>query len=219
VSAGQLASLLSDLEVKVSNFENQLRYLEGQKEAVESQIQDNKKKTRQLKKDNDTYLKTVSLLQLVSEKTRAQSIGRIEVIATKALQEIYGNENLKFKIEFKSGKKGSTVDFLLWDDELQNFVSLTKAEAGATRNIVSTILRLLVTDLYHPKITGPIILDETGVHISPEYQSRFGRFLQQYSKLIERQIILVSHQDRVKEYADKRIRLTRQTITSKVTNE
>ncbi len=207
---------LKEYRDKVAFAERKLQQLIGQKVVLKSQYDANCKTIKESEKKNSVFLKTSALLQQVSNKTREQSITKIEEIVTQAIQEVYGDKDIKFKIIFENKRNAVAVEFKLWDEKLQNHVNLIRAEAGGIKNIISTILRLVVIDLYHPRITGPVVLDEIGVHISQEYQERFGKFLEQYSFLTGRQIILVSHIDKVKKHANRTIRLKRINTDSEI---
>lgn len=207
---------LEEFERKVTIAESKLRNLEGQCEVLNKQYKENLSAIGEAEKKSDIFSKASTLLQLVSEKTREQSIGKIESIITQAIQEVYGDKALKFKIVFENKRGAVSVEFKLWDANLNQFLNLVRCEAGGIKNIVAAILRLVVIDLYNPKIEGPVVLDEIGVHISQEHRARFGKFLQQYSQLTGRQIILVSHLEKVNEYADKKIRLKRANTDSEV---
>lgn len=200
---------LAQFEKQLLVAESKIRYLEGQKETLDKQYEENLEKIAAAEAASDTFLKASVLLQLVSEKTRERSIGKIESIVTQAIQEVYGDTALRFKIEFENKRGAVSVEFKLWDDNLQNYLNILRSEAGGIKNIIAAILRLVVIDLYHPRIEGPVVLDEIGVHISQEHRARFGKFLKQYSQLTGRQIILVSHLEKVNEFADRKIRLRR----------
>lgn len=210
---------LEEFEKKIAIAESRLRNLEGQKEAISKQYADNTAAILAAESLNDVFLKAGTLLQLVSEKTRERSIDKVESIITQAIQEVYGDKALKFKIAFENKRGAVSVEFKLWDDNLKQFLNIVRCEAGGIKNIIAAILRLVVIDLYSPKIDGPVVLDEIGVHISQEHRARFGKFLQQYSRLTGRQIILVSHLEKVNEFADKKIRLRRTGLDSEVTYE
>jgi len=207
----------------VRSFENRiiaadrkLQYMEGQYFSIKTQLETNTKTVEDSEEKNNIFLKAATLLQKVSEKTREHSIVKIENIVTQAIQEVYGNISLQFKIVFENKRNGVSVEFKLWDCDLNNYLNLVRSEAGGIKNIIATILRLVVIDLCHPRIEGPVVLDEIGVHISEEYQERFGKFLKQYSEMTGRQIILVSHLDKVKEHANQKIRVTRSGLTSSI---
>lgn len=210
---------LDKFEKLLTIAESKLRFLEGQKEVLNEQYDGNLVKIAAAETASDTFLKASVLLQLVSEKTRERSIGKIESIVTQAIQEVYGDKALRFKIEFENKRGAVSVEFKLWDDNLQKYLNIIRSEAGGIKNIIAAILRLVVIDLYYPKIEGPVVLDEIGVHISQEHRARFGKFLKQYSHLTGRQIILVSHLEKVNEFADKKIRLRRVGTACEVSYE
>ena len=189
--------------------ESRLQYFQGQREILRNQYEDNLQTIVAAEGKIDIFVKASTLLQLVSEKTREKSITKIELIITQAIQEIFGDKALSFKIVFENKRNAVTVEFKLWDENLKQSLNIIRSEAGGIKNIIAAVLRLVVIDLYHPKIEGPVILDEIGVHISQEHRANFGKFLQQYSEMTGRQIILVSHLEKVKEYASKKIRLER----------
>ena len=214
-----MISSIRSFERSIAVAESKLHYLEGQKEALQSQYDTNLATIQEAVRSSDIFQKASTLLQLVSEKTREQSISKIESIVTQAIQEVYGDKALKFKVVFENKRNAVSVEFKLRDDILKQDLNIIRCEAGGIKNIIAAILRLVVIDLYHPKIEGPVILDEIGVHISQEHRARFGKFLQQYSELTGRQIILVSHLETVKEYADRKIKLKRVGTDVKVEYE
>lgn len=210
---------VDQFEKKLAVAESKLQYLKGQKETLQQQFNENTSIIESSETSMDTFTKASTLLQLVSEKTREKSVKKIESIITKAVREVYGDPNLAFKILFENKRGAVNVEFVLRDLLLKQDLNIVKCEAGGIKNIISCILRLVVIDLYHPKIEGPVILDEIGVHISQEHRAKFGKFLQQYSELTKRQIILVSHLEKVKEYASRKIRIERNGTTSIVQDD
>lgn len=202
---------------KLASIEQRLQYLEGQKETLATQLAENNQRLKDIITEEDTFLKASSLLQSVSEKTRDLSVNKIESIITSALQEIMDNTHLQFVISFENKRNAVAVEFKIRDTQLGTDLDIVHSEAGGIKNVVSTILRLIIIDLHHPKIEGPIVLDEVGANISVEYQERFGKFLKDYSKMMGRQIILVSHHTAVMGAADKEIRLQRENSSVKVT--
>jgi chromosome segregation ATPase len=201
---------------KLVSLEQRLQYLEGQKETLTTQLEENSLRLKEITSEEDTFLKASSLLQSVSEKTRELSITKIEGIVTSALQEILDNPSIQFVILFENKRNAVSVEFKIRDNLIGTDMDVINGEAGGLKNVISTILRLVIIDLHSPKIEGPIILDEVGANISIEYQPRFGKFLKDYSRMMGRQIILVSHSTSVMIEADKEIRLSQTNGVSKV---
>ena len=144
--------------------------------------------------DIDVYTKVVALLQNVSEHVRLGIVSKLENIVTEALQEIYPDKLLKFIISFDSSKSGVSVKFKVYDDINKQELNVLYAFGGGIKDIISTVLRVVVLELDGSSKNSSIILDETGKGISSEYQERFGKFLRVLSDRLNRQIILITHQ-------------------------
>src|ERR1035437_4215210 len=211
-----LTSKIIALNSKLVSAEAKLQYLEGQREALTVQLAENNLRLQSIIVEEDTFLKAGSLLQSVSEKTRDASIDKIQNIVTSALQEVLDNTHIEFVILFENKRNAVSVEFRIRDNLVGTDIDVINGEAGGLKNVISTILRLVIIDLHSPAITGPIVLDEVGANISVEYQPRFGKFVKDYSRMIGRQIILVSHSTSVMIEADKEIRLSQVGGVSKV---
>ena len=55
------------------------------------------------------------------------------------------------------------------------------------------------------KIKGPLILDEPGKNISARFIGAFGKFLTEVSNAFDRQIIMITHNGRLVEFANNTI--------------
>jgi DNA repair exonuclease SbcCD ATPase subunit len=108
-------------------------------------------------------------------------------------------------------KKVATDTNFFIEDKIAGEIDVLRGEAGGTKNIISIALRLLFSELYHPKIAGPIILDEAGGNISADHQASFGKFLKRFSNAVKRQIILVTHHAPVIEEADCKITVSKRS--------
>ena len=160
-----------------------------------------------LDKDIDTCEKVNNLLQLVLDNSQNQ-VGKIEKICSDALQSVLGDPSLKFKIKTEKKKVNIDTDFLIEDSKVGD-IDLMRGEAGGTKNTVSVALRLIFSELYNPRIEGPIILDEAGGNISADHQASFGKFLKTFSRAANRQTILITHHMPVIEEADCKISVSK----------
>mgnify|MGYP000706179771 CR=1 FL=1 len=140
-------------------------------------------------------VKSVLNQSIVLGNENAKSM--IEHFVTEGLQLVY-NDNLSFEI--KETSVGGRLGYLFRINKNGHSRSLM-CFGGGIRNIVSVILRFVMSKYVPFKI--PFILDEVGSNISKEYQSKFGYLLKVFSEKLNSQIILITHQARVAEFADK----------------
>jgi DNA repair exonuclease SbcCD ATPase subunit len=68
-------------------------------------------------------------------------------------------------------------------------------------------------------ISGTIILDEPTKHVSEEYTNRVAEFLHQTTKMLGRQIIMVTHNRSLSEISDKWYRMEINKGVSRITIE
>jgi len=204
VNESQINTVLSSVNVCLGSRDTLLK-LRNEEQA----------KIEQLNISLQLYIDTIKLLQLVSSQAQ-QQISKVEQICTSALQEVFDNSKLSFLIKAEPKRGGIETSFAINDDEVGE-LDLIWGEAGGTKNIVATCLRLIFTELCSPRVEGPIVLDEVGGNISAEFQENFGKFLRNFSESTRRQIILVSHhRDTVVRQAHNVISITKVGTKSNV---
>lgn len=186
----EIKSLKSKLRIKRDELNMKL----GKRNMLFTEIEKKKELLKTWDFDIDIYSKVVALLQNVSEHVRLSIVAKLENIITEALQEIYADKLLKFIISFDNKQGGVTVKFKVYDDTTKQELNVLYAFGGGIKDIISTVLRVVVLEMDSVSRNSPIILDETGKGISAEYQGRFGKFLRVLSDRLNRQIILITHQ-------------------------
>jgi len=204
-----LHPLMTTFEQKKEELERVMQLLNkltGSRRTLQSLIETEQRKVEEINSSLEKYQRTTQLLQLVAEKAQSQIV-KVEKICSDALRDILADPDLTFK--FKSEKKRHLIETKFFiEDKKVGETDLMHGEAGGVKNIIAIGLRLVFTELYSPKIEGPMILDETGGNISAEYQESFGKFLKRFSTLTGRQIILVSHHTPVIAEANKQINVS-----------
>jgi len=203
-----LKQQLSILSQNLGNFNipsiekeyDRLLKLKGQHELLIEQLNQLQSQFNNYVVKLELYEETVDFLTKVNEVLKTEMITYLEDLVTKALKEI---SPFEFKIEAVSSKSSFGYKFYLYDSTTNTYFDIIHSFGGGIKDLISTVLRIAVIIL--AKNNGPIILDETGKFISSSYQQLFGQFLAQLSKQLDRQIILVSHQENVISAANKTI--------------
>ena len=148
--------------------------------------------------------KSVNLLfEKASVIARKKIKDEIELLVTHGLQTIFEDPNITFRVEFVSRRNQIEADFYLeWvEQEKKIRGNIVDSFGGGFIDIISMILRLVVLELLG--ISGPLFLDEPGKMLSNTYIPNFGKFLVEMSKTFHRQIILITHNELLSEYAEK----------------
>jgi DNA repair exonuclease SbcCD ATPase subunit len=81
------------------------------------------------------------------------------------------------------------------------------SRGGGVVDIVSLALRIVILELYTPRIDGPLMLDEPTKQLSKEFSDRAAELLRAISERTGRQIILVTHDPVLAKEAEMRFQL------------
>lgn len=196
---------LKELDLKLNQLNNKILSDEGKIEILSEQLE----KTEKVLKDREDYsdiLTQVSLLfQKTSEFAREQSKRQIEDTVTKCLQFIFETD-IEFLIELSEARSVPVAEFFVQSNYPEGYSVKTKPEiarGGGVVDIISLALRIAFLQLNQPKLSGPLILDEPGKHVSNDYVFNLGEFLKKSSILFDRQIIMVTHNPYLSQICDK----------------
>ena len=182
--------LNKDLALLKEHFyreETKKNILEEKKKSLENSIEE-------FQKEIDTLEKLTILFQKTSRYARNQGKTQIESLTTRSLKYIF-KRDYDFQIEISEKRNASSAEFFVLE-ETENGLVKTKPEiskGGGIVDIVSLALRMAFLENYRPRVEGPLILDEPAKHVSEEYIFDIGDFLLQFSQQMNRQIIMITH--------------------------
>ncbi|CEP67852.1 P-loop containing nucleoside triphosphate hydrolase [Moorella glycerini] len=188
-----LAALRSDYD----RAAGQLAYLERTKEEKLAELE-------QAQEDIRVWQLVQTLFVKVSEYAREQLRQKIEATVTAALQAIFEDDGLEFRVNLRQERGQAAAD---WEvvSKYGEFVFAGEPEGtrgGGVSDVVSLALRLALLELARPKPGGPVLLDEVGKHVSANYAPNVAVFLKEYARKTVRQVILITHQAALAEVAD-----------------
>lgn len=194
----ELNSSLNKLNNKILNDEGKIEILNNQLEKIDKSLEE--------KERYSEILSQVSLLfQKTSEFAREQSKRQIEDTVTKCLQFIFETD-IEFLIELSEARSVPIAEFFVQSNYSEGYSIKTKPEiarGGGVVDIISLALRIAFLQQNQPSLSGPLILDEPGKHVSNDYIFNLGEFLKQSSNVFNRQIIMVTHNPHLSQISDK----------------
>lgn len=141
----------------------------------------------------------IDVMNAVSALSKAQVIGTIESLCTKALQSVLGT-SYKFVVETGMSRGRTDVEF--WVEEDGERFSVKDDESGGERDVISFALRIIVWALSESKLSSTIVLDEPGKHISADKIPLFSMLIKELSEMLGIQFIIVSHVPEIAEAGD-----------------
>jgi ABC-type cobalamin/Fe3+-siderophores transport system ATPase subunit len=168
-----------------------------------------------LSKKMDALLKARSIVQIVAEQTQKKLEYHISNLVSMALASVFP-EPYAFQLRFVQ-KRNKTEAELIFSKNGNETNDILNSGGGGVADIASIALRI---SLWGIKKTRPtLILDESLKFLhSPEYQEKASQMLKEVSEKLGLQIIIVSDQQNILEYADKVIKIVNYNGISKVEN-
>jgi DNA repair exonuclease SbcCD ATPase subunit len=195
-----------NFETLKESFNSEVLALERIKGCFEEKKRSLESITKLIKesKERAEICRQVNLLfEKASVIARKKIKDEIESLVTHGLRSVFEDPTITFVVEFISRRNQIEADFYLeWEDSGKKITgNILNTFGGGLIDIVSVILRLIVLEL--SKVSGPLFLDEPGKMVSSQFVPNFGRFLVELSKTFGRQIILITHNVILSEYASK----------------
>ncbi|GEA17776.1 ATP-binding protein [Moorella sp. E306M] len=196
-SLARIETGLAALRSQYQQAAGQLTLLQKQKEA---KLQD----LEQAQEDIRVWQLVQALFTKVSDYAREQLKRRVEQTVTAALQAVFADDDLEFRIEMRTVAGQPAADWQVVSRYGDTVVAASPEDGrgGGITDVVSLALRLALMELARPKPGGPVLLDEVGKHVSANYAPNVAVFLKEYARKTGRQVILITHQAALAEVAD-----------------
>lgn len=196
---------IKELDLNLNKLNNKILNDEGKIEILENQLEKIEKSLEEKEKYSEILSQVSLLFQKTSEFAREQSKRQIEDTVTKCLQFIFETD-IEFLIELSESRSVPIAEFFVQSNYSEGYSIKTKPEiarGGGVVDIISLALRIAFLQQNQPSLSGPLILDEPGKHVSNDYIFNLGEFLKQSSNVFNRQIIMVTHNPHLSQISDK----------------
>lgn len=214
---------LQSLTQAHSTLRSRVDQLTGKQQALQDELAKAQQSAALAQGDIADWQKIQALFGKVSEFAREQLTVRVEQTVTAALQAIFKDSHLEFKIELltlggKPAARWQVVSQYETDGKAVTVAANPEdARGGGITDVVSLALRLALLELARPKPEGPVLLDEPGKMISQEYVPNLAEFLRQYAARTGRQVIMVTHHEALADVADVAYQVEQSNGISEVT--
>lgn len=196
---------LNELNLSLNKLNNKILNDEGKIEILNDQLEKIDKSLEEKERYSEVLTQVSLLFQKTSEFAREQSKRQIEDTVTKCLQFIFETD-VEFLIELSEARSVPIAEFFVQSNYSEGYSIKTKPEiarGGGVVDIISLALRIAFLQQNQPSLSGPLILDEPGKHVSNDYIFNLGEFLKQSSNVFNRQIIMVTHNPHLSQISDK----------------
>lgn len=186
----------SRLDQAVAGLRDHYNRRRGEQDAILRKKKTVEDRLEEKRHDIDKLQQVKILLQESAVFAREQARRQIETMVTNALQFIFGDGDMQFRVTIDEVRGRAEGEFLVvstYGGEIPVETRPQDARGGGVVDVISLALRAALLHANKPKLDGPIILDEPAKHVSDEYSRQVAEFLKQLSTAFGRQIIMVTH--------------------------
>lgn len=205
-----MTMMIGDIQAGLTNLRRQYERDAGALQLLQEQRAAGEQALAQVREDLETGRLVQILFSRMSEFARAQIKTRIEALVTAALQAVFPEQGLSFRVILGtiSNQPAASWEVVSMYGDQEVADSPEDSQGGGISDVVSTALRLAVLELLG--LEGPVLLDEPGKHVDAIHAPHFAAFLKGYAERTGRQVILVTHNDALAEAADATFRVMKQ---------
>lgn len=195
---------LIKLEREINNKQSLLDSEKGKLESFQKILQEKEEQFD----EQSSYLKILEetnvLLNKISRKQRKDACEKMEKLGTFALKYIFGS---KYSLKVALDEEKAEVEIYVLKEEDGETLEILPEEdgGGGVVDVVSLVLKISMLQAFEPTVDGPILLDEPGKQVSSEHIASLANFLKEIGKKIDRQIIMVTHNNYFAESSDLKL--------------
>lgn len=193
-----LESLKLKVQAKLDEYNNLVSVQNYKCEQLEKNKITLTKNLEVLKKEIELHTIASNFLQSIIETVCDSNLRKIETWVNLGLKNIFDDQNIEFQIEKTIKRNVNTYSFNI----VQNGVKGSKNSfGGGVLCIISLILKFLFIELTKsPKL---LVLDESLSFLSEKYIENCAKFISILSQEFGITTILITHQDKFKEFANR----------------
>lgn len=198
----------ASLAAAVRRRRQQLDRQAGQAEQLAAQISATESELERYRSLSELNARAAALLTTIGEQTQETARGKVQELATRALQVVFGPEH---EFLLKPGERGgqATLELLVRTQYPGGSVvetGILEARGGGLAAVVGYVLRLVVL-LLTPELDNVLFLDEPFGHVSAQYEGRVGEFMAEVAHRAGVQQVLITHSPVFADFADVAARL------------
>ena len=197
----------------LQELKDQFNSLHANRINIEKTIKNNEEKIDGLKKKLDKYSKLRFIVIHITEQIQQEFKNQVETLVTLATQSVF-TENYKFKLIFEERNNQLECRPAIFEDDFE--YTPDDDMGGSMVNIISFALRCVLWTYEEPKSRPIIIMDEPMTWMG-NLIDKAGKIIRTISHEMGLQIIIVTHIEELKEFADKKFNVVRTNKISTVT--
>ena len=190
---------LNKIQYKLETLEKTKQANDNKVALLQNQLQEKIEERNFIIESGEYYKKAIDIVY-------ERSVQELKDILNSALHYVFDDEDYNIEIEL-SDKRGKSLNIRLFQDGKP--ANLKRGTGMGIKTVISAVLHIYYLQCKGSKI---LMLDEAYSAVSKEYVDKFFNFLSQMCEKLGFQIILITHDERLLQYGDKKYVIDRGVV-------
>lgn len=192
------------------DVEQRYSILKSESKLIESRIKEKQSSLKELKTERQALIDTKQVLIDSIKIINSHFKKKIETITSQVVKRVF-KRDIKIEVNFETKSYGVEANIKV----IENNIELDPMDdmGGSIIEVISLIIRLVLREISSERLRKTIILDEP-FNWAGDLIILIGQIIKEFSKDI--QFIILTHDDRLEDIADRIYRIERQDFMSKI---
>lgn len=190
--------------------EQRYSILKSESELIDSRIKEKQSSLKELKTERQALIDTKQVLIDSIKIINSHFKKKIETITSQVVKRVF-KRDIKIEVNFETKSYGVEANIKV----IENNIELDPMDdmGGSIIEVISLIIRLVLREISSERLRKTIILDEP-FNWAGDLIILIGQIIKEFSKDI--QFIILTHDDRLEDIADRIYRIERQDFMSRI---
>jgi len=196
------------------NYESEIAKIEGIVAEKKNFLKLKQVSLRELKEELIVNQKESDIVNAVSSIAQQSTKAFIEEVVSLAISTVY-NDEYRFELVIDTNRGQTTIKPTYIDKDGNQYEDLKNDAGGGLADVISFGMRIALWAIKSPRSDSVFILDEPGKALG-ELLPKFAEVLNELSRKLGIQFIIITHDKALADLADKSYRVTKEKRISKV---
>lgn len=192
------------------DVEQRYSILKSESKLIDSRIKEKQSSLKELKTERQALIDTKQVLIDSIKIINSHFKKKIETITSQVVKRVF-KRDIKIEVNFETKSYGVEANIKV----IENNIELDPMDdmGGSIIEVISLIIRLVLREISSERLRKTIILDEP-FNWAGDLIILIGQIIKEFSKDI--QFIILTHDDRLEDIADRIYQIERQDFMSKI---
>jgi len=207
---------ISDMADRINQILDNFNRCKERVDLLTSQLDQKDERINSLTLITEDLAKARWAITEVQRLTQIRFKERVESLVTMAIRSVFSKRDYGFELVFEEKRNQMEVKpiiFEMVDGVKHIYDNIEDDFGGGIIDVISIAMRIVLWSLEKPRSRNVIILDEPGKNLG-SLITLFGSMLQEISHKLGFQIIIITHDDELKDIADRAYLITHDKVES-----